>query len=154
MKSLVPLTVLAAALAAPAAFAQDSGTQVGTLTCKMSGVENLVVYTKEEFDCEFAQNDAGSSSYKGVIHEVGVNLSVTKDAKLVWGVIAPSGEVSSPDALKGHYVGAGGQVELAGGVGANVLIGGNAKTINLEPLSVEGMEGFGAALDITDFELK
>jgi hypothetical protein len=151
MKSLIIATL--ASVVGASAFAQD-GTQLGTLTCKMTGSENLVVYTKEEFDCEFAQEGAGSTSYKGVIHEVGVNLSVTKDATLVWGVIAPSGDAASPDALKGHYVGAGAQVELAGGVGANVLIGGNAKTINLEPLSVEGMKGFGAALDITDFELK
>jgi hypothetical protein len=154
MKRLAPLAALATILVAPAAFAQDSGTQLGTLTCKMTGIENLVVYTKEEFDCEFAQEGAGSTTYKGVIHEVGVNLSMTKDATLVWGVIAPTGEVSSPDALKGHYVGAGAQVELVGGVGANVLVGGSGKTINLEPLSVEGMEGFGAALDITSFELK
>jgi hypothetical protein len=153
MKSLV-LVALATFLVAPAALAQDPGTQIGTLTCRMTGIENLVVYTKEDFDCEFAPKDGTPVSYKGVIHEVGVNLSITKENTLVWGVIAPTGEVSSPEALKGTYVGAGAQVELAGGVGANVLIGGSGKTINLQPLSVEGMRGFGAALDITSFELK
>lgn len=153
MKSLLSIATLASFLAAPV-LAQDSGTQIGTLTCKMTGVENLVVYTKEEFDCEFKPNTGDAASYKGVIHEVGVNLSLTKENTLVWGVIAPTDTVSAPDALKGNYVGGGAQVELVGGVGANVLVGGSGKTINLEPLSVEGMRGYGAALDISSFELK
>ncbi len=152
MRSLVPVAALASFLAVPA-LAQDNGTQVGVLTCKMTGIENVVVYTKEEFDCEFKPTSGDPQSYKGVIHEVGVNLSITKENTLVWGVLAPSGEVSSPEALKGRYVGGSGQVELAGGVGANILVGGNAKTINLQPISVSGMKGFGAALDITSFEL-
>lgn len=153
MKTVIPAAALAALVAVPAA-AQDSGTQIGTLTCKMTGIQNVVVYTKEEFDCEFAPNGAAPVSYKGVMHEVGVNLSITKENTMVWGVIAPTDVASSPDALKGTYVGGGGQVELAGGVGANILIGGSGKTVNLEPLSVSGMEGFGAALNISSFELK
>ena len=92
-------------------------------------------------------------TYKGVIKEVGVNLSITKDNTMVWGVIAPEKDLASPDELKGTYLGGTGQVEIGGGVAANILIGGSHQTISLQPVSVNGMIGAGAALDITAFEL-
>ena len=133
---------------------EKGGTQVGVLTCSMTGIDNVVVYTKEEFDCEYKPNHGDAQHYKGVIKEIGVNLSITKDNTMVWGVIAPVRELDSPDALKGTYVGGTGQVEIGGGVAANILIGGSGNTISLQPFSVNGMTGIGAALDISAFELK
>lgn len=154
MKPILSAAALAVGLSATMALAQDGGTQVGVLTCHMTGIDNVVVYTKEEFDCTFQPNQGEPAAYKGVIKEVGVNLSFTKDNTLVWGVIAPAKDLESPDALKGTYVGGTGQVEIGGGVAANVLVGGSGKTVSLQPISVNGLIGVGAALDIAAFELK
>jgi len=154
MKTLLSAAIILTGLATSSAFAADSGTQVGVLTCKMNGIKNLVVYTKEEFDCEYKPKKGEPHSYKGVIKEIGVNLSVTEDNTMVWGVIAPVEDLTSPDALKGTYVGGSGQVEIGAGAAANILVGGSGKTISLQPISVNGMKGFGAALDIAAFELK
>ena len=154
MKPVLYAGLLATALTASSALAAESGTQVGVLTCKMTGVETVVVYTREEFDCEYKPHKGAPQSYTGVIKEVGVNLSVTKENAMVRRVIAPLDGLSSPDALRGTYVGGSGQIEIGAGAAANILVGGSGKTISLQPISVNGMKGFGAALEISAFELK
>lgn len=153
MKLALTTAAVALGLSAGVALAGDGGTQVGVLTCSMTGIENIVVYTKEEFACTFKPNNGTEQTYTGVIKEIGVNLSITKDNTMVWGVIAPEKDLASPDELKGTYVGGTGQVEIGGGVAANILIGGSHQTISLQPISVNGMIGAGAALDIAKFEL-
>ena len=153
MKHTRIAAAIALGLSATLAQAGDGGTQVGVLTCSMTGIDNIVVYTKEVFDCTFKPNHGDVQTYKGVIKEVGVNLSITKDNTMLWGVIAPEKDLASPDELKGTYVGGTGQVEIGGGVAANILIGGSHQTISLQPISVNGMIGAGAALDIAKFEL-
>lgn len=153
MKPVLTAIALALGLTATAASAQ-SGTQVGMLTCTMTGIENVVVYTKEDFACTFQPNSGDPQTYTGVIKEIGVNLSITKDNTMVWGVIAPVADLASPDALKGTYVGGTTQIEVGGGLGANILVGGSGKTVTLQPISMNGLVGAGAALDIAAFELK
>lgn len=150
--ALVTLAVLAG-LAAPAAHA-DGGVKVGELTCRMDGLKNDIVYTKEEFACTFQPTSGDPQSYTAVLKEVGVNLSFTKDNTLVWGVLAPSDNLASPDVLKGTYVGAGGTVEVGGGIGANILVGGGDKSITLQPISVSGLVGAGASLDVSALEIR
>lgn len=152
MKLLLAACSLAGAVAGSAAVAED-GVKIGVLTCRMDGIENIVVYTKEEFACTFVPASGDAQNYTGVIKQVGVNLSVTKENELVWAVLAPSGDMVAPDILRGKYVGASTQVELVGGASANVLIGGGKHSITLQPVSVSGMIGAGAALDLTEFEL-
>lgn len=154
MKPVLFALAITAGLTASSAFAADNGTQIGVLTCKMDGIDNYVVYTKEEFACVYKPNTGEPQTYRGVIKQVGVNLSITKDNTMIWGVFAPVADMASTDALKGTYVGGTTQVEIGGGVAANVLVGGSGQTISFQPISVNGMTGFGAALDITAFELK
>ena len=153
MKIAALSLALATALAAPV-FATDSGVQVGVLTCKMDGVKNDIVYIKEEFACTYKPTDGAEQTYTAVLKEYGVNLSFTKDNELVWGVLAPAGNMASPDVLKGTYVGGTGSVELVGGVSANVLVGGGENSITLNPISVSGLVGVGASLDVAKLEIK
>src|SRR5262249_42925244 len=46
-----------------------------------------------------------------------------------------------PGFLAGDYFGASGQVTVAAGLGANVLIGGSNRTVALQPLSVDTSVG-------------
>lgn len=153
MKITLSTLALATLLAAGAAHA-EGGVKVGELTCKMDGMKNDIVYTKEEFACVFTPTSGETQTYTAVLKEVGVNLSFTKENTLVWGVLAPSDNLSSPEVLKGTYVGAGGTVEVGGGVGANILVGGGENSITLQPISVQGLVGAGASLDVSALEIR
>ena len=50
-----------------------------------------------------------------------------------------------PGDLSGDYVGAQGSATLGVGVGGNVLVGGSANSIALQPLSVQGQVGVSIA---------
>ncbi len=152
MKYTVSALVLAMGLAAHAAHA-DGGVKAGELVCKMVGLQNDIVYTKEEFACVFKPTSGDEQTYTAVLKQVGVNLSFTKENTLVWGVLAPTDKLDSPDVLKGTYVGGSGSIELGGGVSANVLVGGG-NSITLQPISVSGLVGVGAALDVSALEIK
>jgi hypothetical protein len=128
--------------------------EIGVLTCKLTDVQNDIVYTNEEFACEFKPNSGDTQTYTGEIKALGINLSVTKDVTLVWGVLAPSEDATEAGALAGRYVGGTAAVALGAGAAANVLIGGSKHTVALQPISASGIIGTGAALDVEEFELR
>jgi hypothetical protein len=127
---------------------------IGVLTCKLKNIDNDIVYTSEEFTCEFKPKTGDSQSYTGEIKALGVNLSVTKDVTLVWGVLAPSIDAAESGSLAGRYVGGTASVALGAGAAANILVGGSKHTVALQPISASGIIGTGAALDIEEFELR
>jgi hypothetical protein len=148
------LTALALATAVTASPVRaEVGADLGLLTCKLQDVHNDIVYTSEKFGCEFKPHAGQAQSYTGEIKAIGVDLSVTKDMTLVWGVFAPTADAGSPEALKGHYVGASADVAAGAGAGANVLVGGGDESITLQPISASGIVGAGASVDIEEFEL-
>ncbi len=144
---------LVAGFATPA-LAQESGFEIGTLTCKVVNVTNLILYTNEKFACDFAGSDGLSENYGGKIDSIGVNLSIKKDFTIVWAVIAPTNDKYQANSLRGSYVGASADVALGLGVGAKVLVGGGANSFTLQPLSVAGVKGAGAAAGIQRFKLE
>ena len=75
--------------------------------------------------------------------KLGVDLGVTHETVLVWAVFAPS--ALGRHALAGDYVGGQASATLGIGGGANALIGGNAGTISLQPLSLEHETGVALA---------
>lgn len=152
MKTILAALAVATGLVATAAHA-DGGVKVGELTCKMTDLKNDIVYTKEEFACVFQPGSGEAQTYTAVLKEVGVNLSITKENTMVWGVLAPTDKLDSPEVLKGTYVGGSGSVELGGGIAANVLVGGG-NSITLQPISVSGLVGAGASLGISSLEIK
>lgn len=141
------------ALSASAVFA-GGGVDVGVLTCKLTGVKNDIIYSKEEFACEFKPTKGDVQTYIGQIKSIGVDLSVTKDMTLVWGVLAPSGDVDVAESLKGDYFGGEASVALVAGGGANVLVGGGDKSFTLQPISVTGIRGSGVTVGISEFTLR
>jgi hypothetical protein len=63
---------------------------------------------------------------------------------ILWGVVAPTADIGA-GALAGDYRGVTGSVAAVYGVGANALIGGSDKSIVLQPVSIEGIEGVNIA---------
>ena len=72
---------------------------------------------------------------------------------LAWGVFAPVARLGPGD-LAGNYAGAQGSATLGVGVGGNVLVGGSANSIALQPLSVQGQVGVGIAAGLESLELR
>jgi hypothetical protein len=67
-------------------------------------------------------------------------------------VFAPSAAVPS-GALAGEYGGVSGEATLGVGIGANALLGGSAKTIALQPLSVQTQQGLSIAAGVASLTL-
>jgi hypothetical protein len=142
--------ILAAATAAPAA---DAGVKAGALTCTQKSATNYVLYSAVGFDCVYEPAGKGSAErYAGDIDMLGVDLSYTRDQQLVWLVFAPSSDVAA-GALGGDYVGASVDAAVGLGVGAKVLVGGDADAFTLQPVSLSGSRGVGAAVGIERFRL-
>ena len=77
---------------------------------------------------------------------LGIDLSFKSSETMVWVVIAPSSDVSPGNhALVGKYYGAKAEATIGVGVQANVLVGGGDKSFSLQPVSLGGQTGFGAA---------
>ena len=138
------------ALVAPATLtAADSGVKLGVLTCaQVKGTKrNLLITSSAEVSCTYEGEDGSSESYKGETGiALGVDLSWKSEEVVKWVVLAASNDVSvNNHALAGKYVGA--KAEATAGVGAqaNVLVGGGNKSFTLQPLSLGGQTGFGAA---------
>ena len=144
------LTVLSASLA----YAQTAqGTNVGTLTCKLSPSIGLIIGSRQRMACRYQPNGSfPPEAYTGVMGTIGLDIGITAGGVLAWGVFAPT---SGPmrGALAGTYVGATGSIGIGVGVGANVLFGGSNRTISLQPLSVEGSVGINLSLGASGLTL-
>ena len=56
--------------------------------------------------------------------------------------------------LAGAYAGASAEVTVGGGIGANVLVGGSTRAVQLQPLSVREETGVNVAAGIAELELR
>jgi hypothetical protein len=57
-------------------------------------------------------------------------------------------------ALSGIYGGASAEATVGAGVGANVMVGGSNRTIQLQPLSLQGQTGLNVAAGVSGIELR
>ena len=137
-----------------AAWAQssNSGVNVGSLQCRVSGGMGFVFGSSKDLDCLFVRPDGVGERYVGTINKYGVDIGFTKEAQMVWLVFAPGAVAKG--ALAGDYGGATASATVGAGVGANVLLGGSNKQITLQPVSVEGSVGLNVAAGVASVTLK
>jgi len=151
-RAALPVAVLAIAflLGSPDGQAQ-SRTQVGILTCNVSGSLGLILTSQKGTACTFDSQKGYSEHYLGVIRKFGLDIGATGGGVLTWAVFATGPAV--PGVLAGNYVGATAEATVGAGLGANVLVGGSNQSIALQPLSVNGQTGLNLALGVGSFEL-
>src|SRR5262249_268589 len=126
----LPLVV---ASAEPAAA---QGVRAGLLTCEISAGIGFIPGSQKAVVCTFAPEPAGPQQvYSGSISKFGLDVGATGGAVMVWAVFTDSLAPPGPAFLAGDYFGATGQVTVAAGLGANVLIGGFHNTVALSPRS-------------------
>lgn len=150
MKHVVIASLLTLGLVASPAMAK-TGVKVGMLTCDVAGGVGMIIGSSKAVDCTFKGNNGRVEHYQGKLGKLGIDIGVTNDASLAWLVFAP-GKLKK-GALKGSYNGASVQATVVAGLGANVLIGGFEKSINLQPLSVQGQTGLNIAAGLTSLSL-
>ena len=138
-----------AATASPA-MAQ-SRVEAGMLECAGT-TSSFVVGSVTELRCSF-RTSGRVDSYVATIRRVGVDIALPANVGMAWAVFNPTGRVGPGD-LAGTYVGASASATAGVGVGANALIGGSNNTVALQPASVQGQTGLGAAAGVAGMELR
>jgi hypothetical protein len=127
--------------------------QVGVLECRGGASVGFVVGSVTNLGCVLRADGMPEDRYIATIRKVGLDLGITQESALAWGVFAPVAQIG-PGGLSGDYVGAQGSATLGVGVGGNVLVGGSANSIALQPLSVQGQVGVSIAAGLESLELR
>ena len=150
MKNLITASLVAVALAATPALAR-SGVKAGTLTCDVSAGLGAIIGSSKSVKCTF-KGGGRTERYTGHLGKLGVDIGYTGKASMAWIVFAP-GKIDK-GALAGKYAGASAQATVIAGLGANVLVGGSTKSINLQPVSVQGQSGLNVAAGLASLSLE
>jgi hypothetical protein len=145
------MLLLGAVVVAAPAHAQ--GARAGVLTCNVSSGFGFIFGSSRSLNCTFSGASGHIEHYVGTINRFGVDIGYIQGGVLVWTVFAPTA-VPTPCALAGNYGGATAQATVGVGAGANVLVGGNANAISLQPLSIEGTTGLNVAAGIASITLQ
>jgi Protein of unknown function (DUF992) len=148
----VALTALASSVGGASAQ-QVARVQVGVLECRGGASIGFVVGSVTNLGCVLRADGLPEDRYIATIRKVGLDLGITQESALAWGVFAPVAQIG-PGGLSGNYVGAQGSATLGVGVGGNVLVGGSANSIALQPLSVQGQVGISVAAGLESLELR
>ena len=155
MRRSLALAAVAFALSAPVTTtsAQQAKMQVGVLECRGGASVGFIVGSVTNLGCVLRATDQPDDFYVATIRKVGLDLGITQESVLAWGVFAPVNRLGR-GALAGDYAGAQGSATLGVGVGGNVLVGGSNNSIALQPLSVQGQVGVAIAAGLESLELR
>ena len=157
---LAPAALLAATIANAADLRiyeqpdDSGGVKIGTLSCDIGGGVGYVLGSAKQLDCVF-HSSIGSrttENYTGTIRKMGVDVGFTTRGRLVWAVFAPTAGYHR-GSLSGLYKGATAEATVWAGVGANVLVGGTAGSIQLQTISLTGQIGLNLAATGTSVTL-
>lgn len=151
MKKLIVTSLVALGLTMTAVEARE-GVKIGLLSCSIEGGVGFIIGSSKAIDCVYKPSGGGRvEHYEGSIDKLGIDIGVTGRSEVAWAVFAP-GKVKR-GALQGSYGGASAEVTVVGGLGANVLVGGFEKTINLQPVSIQAQTGLNIAAGIAGLRL-
>jgi hypothetical protein len=126
--------------------------QVGVLECRGGASVGFIVGSVTNLGCVLRANGY-EDRYIATVRKVGLDLGITQESALAWGVYAPVARLGPGD-LSGEYVGVQGSASIGVGAGGNVLVGGSANSIALQPLSVQGQVGLNVAAGLESLELR
>ncbi len=136
----LPAWLLSAALFSFAATTSGAAVRSGLLDCRVSPGIGLVITSSRALSCVYRPRHGHPEYYVGTICRFGLAVGVTGPGRLAWGVFtaAPRG---APYSLAGEYAGVGAGATVGVGLSANALVGGNAGSVTLQPLSVGAQTG-------------
>jgi hypothetical protein len=150
---LVGAALLGLAMCAPVHAQRPVWEQSGTLNCDVSGGIGFVVGSQRQVNCLFTPSyPAPPEQYVGTITTVGLDIGFTGAGQLVWSVLQST--TRRRGVLAGSYAGASAEATIGAGLGANVLVGGNDRSVALQPLSIQGQVGLNVAAGIAEISLQ
>jgi Protein of unknown function (DUF992) len=151
--SMGALIVLLAASSFSPQSAQAQRIRTGVLNCDVSAGIGLIIGSQRSVNCLFTPDQPGpQEGYFGTISKLGLDIGVTGGGVMVWGVYADT--TRGYGFLAGDYAGASGEVTIAAGLGANVLVGGSSRTVALQPVSVGSQVGLNLAVGVANLSLR
>jgi Protein of unknown function (DUF992) len=155
IRSTVAALVLIFVFGAPAnAQSPPRWTQAGMLRCVVNPSIGFIIAGHQSMECRFTQNPPiPPQAYEGALNMIGLNIGISAGGVFGWAVLAPTVGIPA-GALAGEYVGASGDIGLGLGAGANVLVGGSARTLALQPVSLEGSVAVDVALGVSALKLR
>jgi len=156
MRSFLLAGVTAAILSGSCAGAhaqQMDRLRVGVLECRGGASVGFVVGSVTHLGCVLRADGLPEDRYIATIRKVGLDLGITQESALAWVVYAPVARLGVGD-LSGNYAGAQGSAAIGVGLGGNVLVGGSANSIALQPLSVQGQVGLSVSAGLESLELR
>src|SRR5919201_570482 len=127
--------------------------QVGVLECRGGASIGFIVGSVTHLGCVLRVEGVPEDRYVATIRKVGLDLGITQETALAWGVHAPVARLGPGD-LSGNYAGAQGSASVGVGLGGNVLVGGSDNSIALQPLSIQGQVGLNVAAGLESLELR
>jgi hypothetical protein len=127
--------------------------QVGILECRGGASVGFIVGSVTNLGCVLRTEGMPEDRYVATIRKVGLDLGITQESALAWAVYAPVARLGPGD-LSGNYAGAQGSASIGVGLGGNVLVGGSANSIALQPLSLQGQVGINIAAGLESLELR
>ena len=149
----VAVTLLVASFTGAHAQAPLNRVQVGVLECRGGASIGFIVGSVTNLGCVLRVEGMPEDRYIATIQKVGVDIGITQESSLAWGVYAPVARLGPGD-LSGNYAGAQGSASVGVGAGGNVLIGGSNNSIALQPLSLQGQVGLSVAAGLESLELR
>jgi uncharacterized protein DUF992 len=147
------IAMLVTSFAAASAQQPMDRVRVGVLECRGGASIGFIVGSVTNLGCVLRADGMPEDRYVATIRKVGVDLGITQESALAWGVWAPVSRLGPGD-LSGNYAGAQGSASIGVGLGGNVLVGGSANSIALQPLSVQGQVGLSVAAGLESLELR
>ena len=147
------LTMLVASFAGAKAQQPIQRVQVGILECRGAASVGFIVGSVTNLGCVLRVEGMPEDRYIATIRKVGLDLGITQELALGWAVYAPVARLGPGD-LSGNYAGAQGSATIGVGLGGNVLVGGSANSIALQPLSLQGQVGLNVAAGLESLELR
>jgi len=149
----ITLTMLVGLFAAAHAQQPMQRVQVGVLECRGGASIGFIVGSVTNLGCVLRVEGVPEDRYVATIRKVGLDLGITQESALAWGVYAPVARLGPGD-LSGNYAGAQGSASVGVGIGGNALVGGSANSIALQPLSIQGQVGLNVAAGLESLELR
>jgi hypothetical protein len=126
--------------------------QIGVLECEGGQNVGFVVGSVTTLQCVFQGEGRRPEAYLATIHRVGLDLGFTQQTRFSWAAYGPTNRIGR-GGLAGRYGGVGANASVGVGFGGNFLVGGQANSYTLQPLSVQGQTGLNVAAGIADIEL-
>jgi hypothetical protein len=149
----VALILALAAVAFNGGTAQAQRVRTGVLNCDVSAGLGLIIGSQRSVNCLFTPDVPGpQEGYFGTISKLGLDIGATAGGVMVWAVYADTSR--GYGFLAGDYAGASGEVTIAAGLGANVLVGGSNRTVALQPVSLTGQIGLNLALGVANLSIR